>query len=69
MGINLKIARIKKGMTQFEVAKSAHMSYNTYNKFEQGIGTDNIRLGQMKRISEVLGVSIKELFFSDEQEA
>jgi DNA-binding XRE family transcriptional regulator len=66
MGMNLKIARIKKGIKQIDLAREIHVSPATLIKWEKGIELDNIRLGVMKKIAELLDSSIEELFLSSE---
>ncbi|QAA30321.1 helix-turn-helix transcriptional regulator [Clostridium manihotivorum] len=65
MGINLKIARIKKGIKQIDLAKEIHVSPATLIKWEKGIEFDNIRLGQMKAIAAALSSTVEELFLSE----
>jgi len=64
--MNLKIARIKKGIKQIDLAKEIHVSPATLIKWEKGIEFDNIRLGVMKKLAEILDCSIQELFLSNE---
>ena len=66
MGMNLKFARIRKGIKQIDLAKELHVSPATLIKWEKGLELDNIRLGIMKKIAELLDISIEELFLSDE---
>lgn len=68
MGMNLKIARIKKGIKQIDLAREIHVSPATLIKWEKGIELDNIRLGQMKAIARILNSTIEELFLSDDEE-
>lgn len=65
MGMNLKIARIKKGIKQIDLAREIHVSPATLIKWEKGIELDNIRLGIMKKLAEILDISIEELFLSE----
>ncbi|NOV62584.1 helix-turn-helix transcriptional regulator [Clostridium beijerinckii] len=65
MGMNLKIARIKKGIKQIDLAREIHVSPATLIKWEKGIELDNIRFGIMKKIAELLDTSIEELFLSE----
>ncbi|MCE5222059.1 MAG: helix-turn-helix domain-containing protein [Clostridium sp.] len=65
MGMNLKIARIKKGIKQIDLAREIHVSPATLIKWEKGIELDNIRFGIMKKIAELLDSSIEELFLSE----
>lgn len=66
MGMNLKIARIKKGIKQIDLAREIHVSPATLIKWEKGIEFENIRLGQMKAIAAALSSTVEELFLSDE---
>ncbi|WP_252232707.1 MULTISPECIES: helix-turn-helix transcriptional regulator [Clostridium] len=65
MGMNLKIARIKLGIKQIDLAKDIHVSPATLIRWEKGIDIDNIRLGMMKKLAEILHSSIEELFLSE----
>lgn len=65
MGINLKLARIKKGIRQIDLATEIHVSPATLIKWEKGIDLDNIRLGMMKKIAKILNSSIEELFLNE----
>ena len=66
MGMNLKIARIRKGIKQIDLAREIHVSPATLIKWEKGIEIDNVRLGIMKKIAELLDSSVEELFLSNE---
>ncbi|MBP8313242.1 helix-turn-helix transcriptional regulator [Clostridium neonatale] len=65
--MNLKLARIKAGIKQIDLARAINISPATLIKWEKGIEFDNIRLGQMKAIAKILNSTIEELFFSDEK--
>lgn len=57
----LKIARIKKGITQIELADSLNMSVATINKIENNtIALDSIKLGSLKRICKALDITNEE---------
>lgn len=60
--MNVKLARIKLGITQSELCKRIKMSPKKLCEIEKG-NTDSITLGQMKKLSNELNVSIQELFF------
>ena len=64
--MNLKLARIKAGLTQKQLAALVGTSNVTILKIEKG-NVDGVRLGTLKAIAKVLNSSIQELFFSDEQ--
>lgn len=59
MGLNLKIARIKKELTQKQLAEITGVSPATINKVEKG--KIDIRIGTLKKIAKALDVSISEL--------
>ena len=63
MGVNLKLARIRKGLTQEELCKLANIGRVTLSKLEKGEG--NPRRDLMIRVAKVLEVSIEEIFFSE----
>lgn len=65
MSINLKIARIKSGLTQGDLCKKVNIGRVTLSKLENGEGNPSRDL--MLKLSEALGVSVQELFFSDEE--
>lgn len=59
IGMNVKIARVKKNMTIQELAKKAGMSVTTISRLERGIG--NARMFSINKIAEVLEVDVKTL--------
>lgn len=59
VGMNVKIARVKKNMTIQELAKKAGMSVTTISRLERGIG--NARMFSINKIAEVLEVDVKTL--------
>ena len=65
MGMNLKLARIRAGIKQCDLAKEIHVSPATLIKWEKGIEIENIRLKTMKEISKILNCNIEELFLSE----
>lgn len=62
--MNLKIARIRKGLNQRELARLAGVCQNTLVKLERD-EIDNVRVDTLRKIANVLGMSIVELFFSE----
>lgn len=66
MGIELKIARLKKGIKQKELAKVTGVSQQYITALENG-KTGNPTRKVMLSISNALGTSVQELFFSEEQ--
>ena len=65
-GMNVKIARIKKGLSQRDLAKLCGVCQNTIVKIEKG-EIDTMLVQNLKKVAEVLGMTITELFFSEEQ--
>lgn len=65
MGLNLKIARIKKNLSQKELAKLAGISPATVSKAENG--KINLRIYTIKKISKVLDIPVTELFFDENE--
>ena len=65
MGLNLKIARIKKSLSQKELAKLAGISPATVSKAEKG--KINLRIDTIKKISKVLDIPVTELFFDENE--
>lgn len=62
----VKLARIKKGLTQAQLCKLIKMSPSKLVEIERG-HTDTITLRHMKKIAEVLDSTIEELFLQDEE--
>lgn len=65
MGINLKIARLKKDLTQDELCKLADIGRTTLSKLENGEGNPSRNL--MIKLSEILDTTVEDLFFSDKE--
>jgi putative transcriptional regulator len=66
MSLNLKIARIKKGYKQKELAEKIGVSRYYLSNLENGKKVNtNIKI--MQKLSEILEVSVQELFFSEEE--
>ena len=66
MGLKLKIKRIEKGLKQKDLANKVGVSQQYIGDLESGRSTNPTREVMIK-ISEALGVSVQELFFSEEQ--
>ena len=64
--MNLKLERIKRGLNQRQLSKLSGVGVNTIVKLEKG-DIDSVMVHNLKKIANVLGMSISELFFSDEQ--
>lgn len=64
--MKIKIARIKKGLTQAELRERVGgISPNTLVKVERG-NVDNLKIWQAKKIAAVLDATVEELFFKEE---
>lgn len=65
VNINLKKYRIKAGLTQKDMASKLGYKYTSgYNQLETGKRRINVEIA--KKLSEILCVSIEELFFTKE---
>lgn len=65
MGLNLKIARIKKGLTQEELCKLVGIGRTTLSKLEQG--KTKPKMDTMEKLSIALETPILELFFYEDK--
>lgn len=63
--MNVKIARIKKKLTQDQVCKVVGIGRSTLSKIENGKDT-NVSKEIMLKLATVLESSVMHLFFSDE---
>lgn len=64
MGLNLKIARVKKGLSQKQLADKVGISPATVSKAETG--KFDLRLSTLIKLSKVLDVSVEELIPDEE---
>ncbi|MDU1442081.1 MAG: helix-turn-helix transcriptional regulator [Clostridium cochlearium] len=62
--MNVKIARIKKGLTQKELCKMVKTSPKKIVEIEKG-NYDNVRIGLAKKIAKALDSTVQELFFNE----
>lgn len=63
MRLNLKIARIKKGLSQEELSKMIDISRTTYRNIESGKTEPKRNI--MEKLSEALDTPIMDLFFNE----
>ncbi|MFR1851596.1 helix-turn-helix transcriptional regulator [Clostridium sp. 1001270J_160509_D11] len=63
MRLNLKIARIKKGLSQEELSKMIDISRTTYRNIESG--KTEPKRNVMEKLSEALDTPIMDLFFNE----
>ncbi len=61
----LKVMRQCKDWTQEELAEKLGLAVNTYAKIEQGKAT--IKLDQLKKIAQIMGVDVQELIDTNEK--
>lgn len=64
MGLNLKIARIKKGLTQEELCELVGIGRTTLSKLEQG--KTKPKMDTMEKLSIALEIPVIELFFTQD---
>ncbi len=64
--MKLKLLRIANRLTQCELAELVGVTPKTIIKIEKGFH-DNVKLGTLKKVAEVLGTTVQELFFSEEE--
>ena len=62
--MNVKLLRIKNGLTQKELAKMVGVSHVTIGKVERGL-IDEIHFGTLRKIAVALNSSFEELFLSE----
>jgi putative transcriptional regulator len=65
--MEVKIARIKKGLTQEQLRKQVKISPNKMTQIERG-NYSNVTFDQMKKIAKILGEDARKLFFNEEVE-
>lgn len=64
--MNLKLERIRRGLNQRQLAKLSGVGVNTIVKMEKD-EIDNVMVHNLRKVAEVLGMSIVDLFFSDDK--
>lgn len=65
--MNVKLARIKAGLTQKELAAKVGLSNVTIVKIEKG-NYDSITRISMIKLAKALNTTVQELFFNDEED-
>ena len=63
--MNLKLARIKMGLTQKQLAQLVGLSNVTISHIEKG-NDDTVTKATMVKIAKALNTTVQELFFSEE---
>ena len=64
--LSLKLARIKKGLTQKELCEKSGVSAATICNIERN-GIDTIPVKTLKKLAKALDTTVSTLFFSDEE--
>ncbi|XZK13554.1 helix-turn-helix transcriptional regulator [Clostridium perfringens] len=64
--MKIKLARVKLGLTQKELAKKVGISHVTLSKIEKG-NYENLTLKTMLNLASALDTTVQELFFSEEE--
>lgn len=64
--MELKIARIKAGLTQTQLCKKSKISTRKIVEAERG-NYDSLTMANMKTLANILNVDVIELFFSDDK--
>ncbi|MBS6503840.1 MAG: helix-turn-helix transcriptional regulator [Clostridium sp.] len=64
--LTLKVARVKKGWTQEELAKKSNVGRVTISNIERK-GIENIPVYTLRKIAKALDTTVQELFFSEEE--
>lgn len=68
MNLKLKIERIKKDMTQEQLASRANICRLTISNIETGKqNIDSLKLGTLKKLAKALNTTVEELFFNQEE--
>lgn len=63
--MNLKLERIKNGMTQKQLREKTGVSLNTIVAIEKG-NIDNVTVKTLKKIAAALNTTVEKLFFYEE---
>lgn len=64
MGLTMKQWRLAKELSQEEMATKCGVHRNTYASWEEN--SDNVSVGNAKKIAKALGESVEIIFFSSE---
>ena len=64
--MTIKLARIKLGLTQKELARKFGISHVNLSRIEKG-NYENIILKTMKKLAKALDTTIQDLFFASEE--
>lgn len=64
--MNLKLERIRRGLNQKQLSKLSGVGVTTIVKIEKG-DIDSVMVHNLKKIANVLEMSIVELFFNEDE--
>lgn len=65
-GKNLKIARIKKGLTQRQLVEVSGVGLTSITKIEK-YGIENTTVATLRKLADALDTSVEELFFKEKE--
>lgn len=65
-GTNLKIARIRKGLTQRQLVKLSNVGLTSITKIEKH-GIETATVSTLRKLAEALDMSVVDLFFKEEE--
>lgn len=63
-GTDLKIARIKKGLTQRQLVEISGVGLTSITKIEKH-GIENTTVATLRKLADALDTSVEELFFNE----
>lgn len=63
--MNMKLKRVKLGMTQLELKEKANVSLSSIIALERG-NIDGVRVKTIRKIAKALNSTVQELFFDGE---
>lgn len=64
-GTRLKIARIKKGLNQRELADMSHVGLTSITKIEKH-GIESTTVSTLRKLAKALDTTVEKLFFNEE---
>ena len=64
--LSLKLARVKKGLTQIQLCEKSGVSPATICNIERN-GIDTIPVKTLKKLAKALDTTVAELFFSEDE--
>ncbi|MDY3001911.1 helix-turn-helix transcriptional regulator [Romboutsia timonensis] len=65
-GKNLKVARVKRGLTQRQLAALSGVGLTSITKIEK-YGIEATTVSTLRKLAEALELTVEDLFFSEEE--